>query len=232
MPRMAGDSVEITSIKISLITPNNYNPNVVQTEILAKLKAEIAAKGMCEPILVRIRGDSGYEIIDGEHRWQVCKELGWQEIPCIIQDYDDKEAKIKTLQLNYMRGSAVPIKLAYLIHDLNKEVKLEDLAKRLPYEEVQLQDSLELLKLPEDLDKTIEAQALKEEEEMPTVISFVVYKRQLELIDKAINMAIQDLPEGMKNRKAIALEKICAQFIEQQGVKEEAVASVIVEETS
>lgn len=217
---MAGDSVEIKNISISLITPNNYNPNVVQTEILAKLKAEIAAKGMCEPILVRIRGDGGYEIVDGEHRWQVCKELGWQEIPCIIQNFDDKEAKIKTLQLNYMRGSAIPIKLAYLIHDLNKEIKLEELAKRLPYEEIQLMDSLELLKLPEDLDKTLEDQALKEEEELPTVLSFVLYKRQLEVVEEAISKASQDLPKDTKNLRAMALEKICAQHIEPQGVKD------------
>ena len=228
---MVDNGLEIVPIKISLIAPNDYNPNVVPEDTRAKLKAEIAERGMCEPILVRKRGD-GYEIVDGEHRWRICKELGWKEIPCIIQDYDDKEAKIKTLQLNYMRGSAVPIKLAYLIHDLNKEVKLEDLAKRLPYEEPQLMDSLELLKLPEDIDKTLEAEALKEEEEMPTVISFVVYKKQLELIEKAINIAIQGLPEGMKNKKAVAIEKICAQFIEQQGVKKEAVASVIGEEAS
>ena len=224
MPGMAGDSVEIKNISISLITPNNYNPNIVQTEILAKLKAEIAARGMCEPILVRIRGD-GYEIVDGEHRWQVCKELGWQEMPCIIQDYDDKEAKIKTLQLNYMRGSAVPIKLAYLIHDLNREIKLEELAKRLPYEEIQLMDSLELLKLPEGLDKTLELETMKEEEEMPVVLSFVLYKRQAEIVEKAIGKAVQNLPEGAKNLKAMALEYICAQYLELQGLTKETEAA-------
>lgn len=218
MPRMAGDSLEIKQINISLIAPNRYNPNVIGADVLAKLKREISDKGLCEPILVRIRGD-GYEIVDGEHRWQVCKELGWQEMPCIIVDYDDKEAKIKTLQLNYMRGSAVPIRLAHLIYDLNKEIKLEDLAKRLPYDEPQLMDNLELLKLPEDLDKTLEAQALKEGEEMPTVISFVLYRRQLEVVEEAISKAVQELPKDTKNLRAMALEKICAQYLEQQGLK-------------
>ena len=36
---MVDNGLEIVPIKISLVTPNNYNPNVVQTEILAKLKA-------------------------------------------------------------------------------------------------------------------------------------------------------------------------------------------------
>jgi len=215
---MAGAGMEITLIELNRIAPNNYNPNVVSEDILAKLRAEIAQKGLCEPIIVRKSGN-GYEVVDGEHRWQVCKDLGWPEIPCIIQDYTDTEAKIKTLQLNYMRGSAVPIKLASLIHDLSKEIKLEDLAKMLPYEEPQMLNNLELLKLPEDFGKTVEEQARKEAEELPSVISFVVYKKQLEVIDEAIKLALEKIPKEAKNLKAMALEYICAEFIAAQGVK-------------
>ena len=212
--------MDISLIKIDQINPNDYNPNVVPDGIMAKLRAEIGQKGLCEPIIVRSKGD-GYELVDGYHRWLICRDLGWKEIPCIIQGYDDSEAKIKTLQLNYMRGSAVPIKLANLIHDLSKEIKLEDLAKRLPYEEPQMLDNLELLKLPEDFGKTIEDQAKREEEEMPSVISFVVYKKQLEAIEQAIQLALKGLPDEAKNLKALALERICADFIERQEVKDE-----------
>ena len=212
--------MDISLIKIDQINPNDYNPNVVPDGIMAKLRAEIGQKGLCEPIIVRSKGD-GYELVDGYHRWLICRDLGWKEIPCIIQGYDDSEAKIKTLQLNYMRGSAVPIKLANLIHDLSKEIKLEDLAKRIPYEEPQMLDNLELLKLPEDFGKTIEDQAKREEEEMPSVISFVVYKKQLEAIEQAIQLALKGLPDEAKNLKALALERICADFIERQEVKDE-----------
>ena len=215
---MAGVGMEITLIELNKIVPNNYNPNVVTEDILAKLRAEIAQKGLCEPIIVRNSGN-GYEVVDGEHRWQVCKDLGWREIPCIIQDYTDAEAKIKTLQLNYMRGSAVPIKLASLIHDLSKEIKLEDLAKRLPYEEPQMLNNMELLKLPEDFGKTIEEQARKDAEELPSVVSFVLYKKQLKMVEEAVKLALERLPKEAKNLKAMALEHICAEFIAGQGVK-------------
>ena len=121
--------MEITLIKTESIVPNDYNPNVVVEDNMAKLRVEIARKGLPEPIIVRSRGDGGYTIVDGEHRWRICRELGWQEIPCIVQDYDDKEAKIKTVQLNYLRGQAVPVLLASLIHDLNKEIPLAELAR-------------------------------------------------------------------------------------------------------
>lgn len=212
MPGMAGDGMEVTFIKTDLVKPNDYNPNIVQEDILAKLRAEIAQNGLTVPITVRKR-DNAYEVVDGEHRWRICRDLGFKEIPCIIQDFDDNEAKIKTLQLNYMHGYAVPVKLASLIHDLSKEIKLEDLAKRLPYEEVQMLDALELLKLPEDFGREIEEQAMKEEEELPALITFVVYKKQLEIVEQALKIATESLPKEAKNLKALALEKICAQFI-------------------
>lgn len=210
--------MDITQISTDQIAPNDYNPNAVSQDILAKLRAEIAHKGLCEPIIVRERGD-GYEIVDGEHRWRICRDLGWREIPCIIQDYNDSEARIKTLQLNYMRGSVIPLKLAALIHDLSKEIKLEDLAKRLPYEEPQLLDNLELLKLPENFSETLEEQARKDEEEMPQVISFVLRKEQVIALEEAVMVALKWLPKGAKNLRAMALESICTYFIKEKGVK-------------
>ena len=213
--------MDIKILKIEQISPNSYNPNVIQEDIMAKLRAEIAHKGLCEPIIVRQAGDT-YTIVDGEHRWLICKELGWQEIPCIVQDYDDSEAKIKTLQLNYMRGFPVPIRLASLIHDLNKEIPLEDLARRLPYDEPQLMNNLELLKLPEDFGMEIERQAMEDSNEMPMVVSFVLYKNQVDVIEQAIKIAGESLPEGTKNLKAVALEKICTEYVASQLVKSEA----------
>ena len=211
--------MEIVLISTDQIAPNNYNPNVVSADILEKLRAEIAHKGLCEPIIVRRRGQ-GCEIIDGEHRWRICRDLGWPEVPCIIQDYDDSEAKIKTLQLNYMRGTVIPVKLAALIHDLSKEIKLEDLAKRLPYDEPILTDHLELLKLPDNFGTMIEEQSKKTEEEMPVVVSFVLQKSQAAVLEEALKIALIALPEGAKNGRAVALGKICSYFIEQKGLKE------------
>lgn len=211
--------MEIVNIAIERIKPNEYNPNVVSADIMAKLGAEIAQKGACLPIIVRSKDDA-YEIVDGEHRWRICRDLGWEEIPCIIHDYSDNEAKIKTLQINYMRGSAVPIRLAHLIHDLNKEIKIEELAEKLPYETVQMMDSLELLKLPDNFGKEIEAQAMAEEEEMPVVWSVVLRKEQAEIVEEAVEEMRKNLPEEVKNSKAVALEKICEYFLSNKGVKE------------
>ena len=80
-------------------------------------------------------------------------------------------------------------------------------------------DKLELLKLPEDFGTAVEAQAKREEEEMPQVVSFVLQKDQAAVLEKALMTAAEMITAQSKNAKAIALEMICAYFIENKGVK-------------
>lgn len=168
--------LEVKYLPISKVKANTWNPNKMNAKTMAKLKADIKRNGFVHPILVRKIKKDEWEIIDGFHRWTVLKELGYAEIPAIEADMDDTEAKLKTLQLNYMRGSAVPIRLANLIHDLNRTMTLEDLEAALPYEKAELKDSLALLKLPTDIDKVVEERAEKERQSEPIFISATIYK--------------------------------------------------------
>jgi ParB/RepB/Spo0J family partition protein len=210
--------MEIIKIKTDEIKPNSYNPNIIPLGIMAKLRAEIARKGLCKPIIVR-KGDTGYEIVDGEHRWQICRELGWQEIPCIVQEYDDNEAKIKTLQLNYMKGVALPVRLAHLIHDLNREIKIEELEKLLPYEKTEINDSLELLKLTEDCVGEFAKGEEQSEEEPFIVWTAILRKEEARVVDRAIEEMKKYESIIMKNSKALALEMLCRYFLMDKGVK-------------
>ncbi|MDI3548145.1 MAG: ParB family transcriptional regulator, chromosome partitioning protein [Halanaerobiales bacterium] len=173
---MTMPELEVKKLPINKVKANAWNPNQMDAKTMAKLKADIQRKGVVQPILVRQTKKDEWEIIDGFHRWTILQELGYTEVPAIILDLDDTEAKLKTVQLNYMRGAAVPIRLANLIHDLNKTMTLEDLEAALPYEKAELKDSLALLKLPTDIDKVVEEQAEKERRAEPIFISATIYK--------------------------------------------------------
>ncbi len=83
-------------IEVDKIEPNKFNPNVMPEAEYQALKQDMLVHGVngVDPILVSIKkifygsgpltsaefsGDQ-YVVIDGEHRWQVAKELGWKEI--------------------------------------------------------------------------------------------------------------------------------------------------------
>jgi len=53
---------------------------------IAELSESMKAAGQLQPILVSERlGDSSYEVVFGNHRFEACKMLGWQTIRCYVR---------------------------------------------------------------------------------------------------------------------------------------------------
>ena len=76
-------------VSIKLVAAG-YHP---RREISGKdeLKKSIEQEGLREPITVRRDGEQ-FILIDGLRRLQVIRELGWDEVPCHIEEADEKEA--------------------------------------------------------------------------------------------------------------------------------------------
>jgi hypothetical protein len=172
-------------ISTEKLRPNPWNPNRISTENYRKLKNAIAERGMLNPILVRPKEDH-FEIVDGEHRFKIARSLKIEKIPCFVAELADTEAKIKTLQLNGLRGENEPEKLARLIQDLNLEYVLEDLEQVLPLDCHDLQASLDLLELMEQDDRTTRLEDEMEQMLKQVIFSVVVTREQKNLIEHAL----------------------------------------------
>jgi ParB-like chromosome segregation protein Spo0J len=156
---------EVVLIRRELITENPWDPNAFDPENYPKLIESMRQHGIMEPLKVMVdpacevaRGGDGnvadvrYVLLDGYHRWKAATDLGIDELPCEVWEISVEEAKIRGLQSNYLRGRPVPQRLASVLHDLSATYSLEDLAGMLPWSEAELKDSLEILRLPADLD--------------------------------------------------------------------------------
>ena len=203
----------ITEIIIGKLEPNPWNPNRMTPEIRRKLKLDLERHGFVAPIVVRkLQGDR-YQIINGEHRWQIAKELKYTSVPCVVLDkLDDRRARILTVNLNELGGDPVPSLLAKLLHDLEEQTPLSELAAMLPYDEAQIRDTLELLKLPEGLEEQIEREAAEEEAASPEVVSFIVPRENVEIVQRALGHAMDRL-EG-KNRRARGLVLMSEEYLQ------------------
>lgn len=130
------------------IHPNPWNPNVVPADLLEKTRQSLARFGWLSPVVVRT-DLSGWQLVDGEHRWQIAKEEGVGPIPAFCVDgLTDEEAKRATLILNDLHGQARPDKLASLLGSLLEEVSFEELQVGLPYSEDVLTSLLPDLPVP------------------------------------------------------------------------------------
>ena len=202
------NTLNIQDLPVDKLQPNPWNPNRMSAEMKHKLKEYIKKEGFVEPIVVRPKNDR-FEILGGFHRWSIAKELGQKSVPCVIVELDDKRAKILTVNLNEMKGHSLPNLLSDLIHDLSKEIKLDDLATQLPYTINELQDSLELLKIPDGLEAYIADQAAEQEIDKPQILTFVV--NDAEPVEKAI--AVSMAKAGTKPTRGKALIDICRNYL-------------------
>jgi hypothetical protein len=133
--------IEIIYLEVELLFPNSYNPNRMDDEMLQKEIASIREFGFVDPMTVRSR-ESGYEIIDGEHRWKAAKIVGLISVPCIVLDVDDATAEQLTIVLNDLRGKPNEEKLAALVRDLSTRRSMLDLERVLPYKRERLAEMI------------------------------------------------------------------------------------------
>ena len=64
-----------------------------------ELRDSIRDHGILQPLLVRPVGDV-FEIIEGCHRFTAAKEVGLEEVPCLVRQCSDEEALVLQLQAN------------------------------------------------------------------------------------------------------------------------------------
>ena len=125
---------EITMIDINLLDEfKNHIFSSISQNKFEELKESISRSGVLSPIIVRRKQDR-YEIISGHNRTKSCKELGINEIPAIIKDYDDDMAELIMIETNLaQRENILPCEkgLAYkkrleLIKKMKKDIKASD----------------------------------------------------------------------------------------------------------
>jgi ParB/RepB/Spo0J family partition protein len=186
--------LKVQDIPVERLHPNPWNPNRVPPQMYAKLRAYIEREGLVEPLVVRPAEQPGhYQILGGEHRARIAKELGMTHVPCAVVDLDDRRAKILTVNLNELKGQSVPALLAELVHDLSRELTMEDLESQLPYDTAELADLQDLLKIPEGLEAELAAEAERMERERPHILSFALSPEQAEIVEEAVVQATQDV---------------------------------------
>jgi len=97
--------IEIDKIKLSPFQP--------RLELnLDDLKESITKNGIVDPLIIR-KIDGYHELIDGERRWRIAKDLGYETVPCNVIEADDKKADELVWSLNEDRKPYTPKEKAY-----------------------------------------------------------------------------------------------------------------------
>ncbi|MCK9524340.1 MAG: ParB/RepB/Spo0J family partition protein [Limnochordia bacterium] len=170
--RSEGPSVEgfdswseaVQAVPIHLVSAGKYQPRQGFDEgALAELAESIKTHGLLQPVVVR-RGTVGYELIVGERRLRACKRLGWEVVPAIIREVEDREAAELALIENLQRSDLHVFEIAEGYERLLTEFSLtqEELGTRLGVSQANVANKIRLLKLPPEIRKIISREMLSE----------------------------------------------------------------------
>lgn len=135
---MAKNNVDdVVMIPMDKLIKAPWNAQEESAEIFNHLVDEIEAEGFDEPLLVITHPDKkdSYLICAGNHRYDAAKLNGMDSLPCIVKDWDEATAKIKSIQRNRLHGQPDYRKEKELINQVKDEKALsdEELAKSMAF---------------------------------------------------------------------------------------------------
>src|SRR5947208_11235810 len=100
----------LVELPVSEIHPNPYQPRRdVDPVALEELKSSIQQAGLLQPVVVRpLPNGGGFELIAGERRLRACQALGWERIPAVKREADDRTVLTPALLQNLQRAALSP----------------------------------------------------------------------------------------------------------------------------
>ena len=141
----------LSQLSIDEILPSDAQPRQYFDEAhLEELAGSIRDHGVLQPIVVRKRAPSQYEIVAGERRWRAAQRAGLRVIPAVIADVAEQDMLTLALVENVQRQDLNPIEEAEAFQRLHVELgySQSEIAKAVGKDRTTIANALRLLKLP------------------------------------------------------------------------------------
>jgi ParB family chromosome partitioning protein len=154
---------EMIEVDLDLIEPNNFQPRTsFDEERLEQLAQSIRANGIIQPLLVRRVSSDKYQLVAGERRWRAAQRAGLHRVPCVVKEIpEDKMLELALIE-NIQRQELNAIEEAHAYKRLIETLGLtqEMVAQRVGRDRTFITNYLRLLRLPEDIQRMVEAEQL------------------------------------------------------------------------
>lgn len=178
-------------IQVQYLHPDPRNANQCNTETLAKIMGHIQRNGFCPSLTVRPHPTLAdqYMVLDGHHRLQIVKELGWETVDCQVHEIDDEGAALLLLTLNQLRGEDNPRKRAELMQSLLPKFDIATLSNWLPESRHEIEGLLALIQRDtEEQNERLQALMDAERKSLPVPFGFMIPADEADFVRDALQV--------------------------------------------
>ena len=144
----------VKKIKIEQIIANRFQPRKsFNEESLNELANSIKRHGILSPIIVREISLDSYEIVAGERRFRAATKNKLNEVPCIVESFENQDSLEVALIENLQREDLNPVEEAQGYDRLKREFGLtqEDISSFTGKARSTIANALRILNLPQEV---------------------------------------------------------------------------------
>lgn len=190
-------------IDIDKIEANGHQPRThFEKEKIQELAVSIQQNGLLQPIVVRPY-QGKFQIVVGERRYRACLLAGIEEVPCIVQNYDEQQTATAAIVENIQREnlSAIEEALAYQQILDTQNITQEELAQKVGKKQSTIANKLRLLQLPMTVQEAVRRKDITERHARALLKLDTTAKQNnmlREIMDKGLN--VEQTEEKIKKK--------------------------------
>jgi ParB family chromosome partitioning protein len=206
--------MKITELPVSCLCQASWNPNRMDAKMIERLGESLSRYGLVDPLVVRPRDSSSYEVLSGNQRLKVIKNIGFDTVPCILVNLNDSEAMLLAQALNGLHGEDDLALKGALLRNVLASIPEGKVLSLLPEttESLKSLSSISEINLAEHLQAWERAQAMRLNH-----MQLQLTSQQLEVVDEAISQILpnaRDLKHSSPNQRGIAIYLLCRFYLD------------------
>ena len=207
-------SMDVVELAVASLLEAQWNPNVMSEAMVAKLRTSVLRFGVVENFIVRPLHDQAYEVVSGNQRIKVYRELGIRTAPCVVMELDDAQAGLLAQALNSLHGEDDLGLKAELVRQILAELPEAQVLAVLP----ETAESLQALATlgQEDLAAHLRAWQQAQSAKLKN-LQFRLTPGQLETVDEALDRIMPQVSEARADNPSIrgnALHLLCQMYLQ------------------
>lgn len=149
---MNTEKIKVEFVDINLLVPSEFHPRKWNEIQKKDLRESINRFDLVDPLIVNSNGDRKNIVIGGAFRLEVCKELGYTEMPVVYLDLTIEKEKELSLRLNKNTGEFDWNQLANFDESFLSEIGFDSEALDIIFEEDSKEEQFDLQKELDRLD--------------------------------------------------------------------------------